>query len=115
MGDQWFPAETPMLKPWLANLVDNPIVVQFVHRWLAFAVAAAVFLLAAKAWRHRLLLWGYALVAIVCAQILLGIATLISGVDIVIAVTHQATAVLLLGATVWVAHALGEAREQSAA
>ena len=29
--------ETPMLEPFLRNFVDNPIVVQFVHRWLAFA------------------------------------------------------------------------------
>src|SRR4051794_4523368 len=35
MGDEWFPAGAPMLEPWLRNFADNPLVVQFVHRWLA--------------------------------------------------------------------------------
>ena len=39
MGDEWFPAATPMYESVLRNFVDNPIVVQFVHRWLAFLVA----------------------------------------------------------------------------
>src|SRR3954470_4508843 len=51
MGDEWFPSNTPMLSPWLRNIVDNPTMVQFIHRWLAFGVAAVVVLLAASAWR----------------------------------------------------------------
>ena len=51
MGDQWFPADAPLLEPFLRNFADNPIMVQFVHRWLAFAVAAAAFVLARNAWR----------------------------------------------------------------
>src|SRR5688572_4639531 len=55
MGEEWFPAGTPMLDPWLRNLADNPVVVQFVHRWLAFLVAAIAFWLALRAWTesHR--------------------------------------------------------------
>jgi cytochrome c oxidase assembly protein subunit 15 len=114
MGDEWFPADTPMLTPWLSNLVDNPIVVQFIHRWLAFAVAGAVLVLAIKAIRRGLELPAYALVAVVAAQILLGIATLLSGVNIVIAVMHQANAVLLLIVLLWAAHAVGSARQDVA-
>jgi cytochrome c oxidase assembly protein subunit 15 len=112
MGDEWFPSDTPMLTPWLSNLVDNPIVVQFVHRWLAFAVAAAALVLAGKALRRDLMGPAYALVAVITAQILLGIATLLSGVNIVIAVSHQANAVLLLIVTLWAGHALGSARQE---
>jgi hypothetical protein len=50
MGDEWFPSAAPMMRPWLANLVDNPIVVQFIHRWLAWGVALAAALLAGAAW-----------------------------------------------------------------
>jgi cytochrome c oxidase assembly protein subunit 15 len=32
MGEDWYPADAPMLEPWLRNLADNPILVQFVHR-----------------------------------------------------------------------------------
>jgi cytochrome c oxidase assembly protein subunit 15 len=48
-----------------------------------------------------------AIVVAVIAQILLGIATLLSGVEIGIAVAHQAMATILLGTLIWGCHALG--------
>ena len=110
MGDEWFPAGTPMLEPFIANLADNPIVVQFVHRWLAFIVAAAAALLAREAWSRGHGVAAIAVLATVTLQILIGIATLMSGVEIGIAVAHQAMAALLLAAMVVAAHRLGEAR-----
>ncbi|HEY5711311.1 MAG TPA: COX15/CtaA family protein [Allosphingosinicella sp.] len=110
MGDEWFPAATEMLQPWLRNLADNPIVVQFIHRWLAFLVAALAIWLAAKAWRRGFVMEGSILAGAVLAQILLGILTLLSGVQIDIAVAHQGMAVLLLAAMVTAAHRLGETR-----
>src|SRR5215213_7817370 len=110
MGDQWFPAETAMLEPFLRNFADNPIMVQFVHRWLAFAVAAAALVLARAAWRKGHGEAAILLVALVALQILLGISTLLSGVELWIAAAHQATAVLLLAATLVTAHRLGERR-----
>jgi cytochrome c oxidase assembly protein subunit 15 len=108
MGDQWFPAETPMLEPFLRNFADNPIVVQFVHRWLAFAVAAAAFVLARNAWRAGHRQAAGALVGAVAVQILLGIFTLLSGVELWIAASHQGMAVLLLAAALVAAHRLGD-------
>ena len=108
MGDEWFPSGTPMLSPWIANLVDNATMVQFVHRWLAFIVAAFVALLAASAWRAGRRSDAIALLAAVAAQILLGIATLLSGMDIVIAAGHQGMAVVLLGTILAASHKLGE-------
>jgi len=108
MGEEWFPAETPMLEPWLRNFVDNPIMVQFVHRWLAFAVAALAFWLAARAWRAGHRTEAGLLAGAVSLQILIGILTLLSGVQIDIAVAHQGMAALLLAAMVAAAHRLGE-------
>ena len=108
MGEEFFPAETVMLEPWLRNLADNPVVVQFVHRWLAFAVAAGALWLAVRAWRAGLRAEAATLAAAVTAQILLGILTLLSGVQIDIAVAHQGMAALLLIAMVTAAHRLGE-------
>jgi cytochrome c oxidase assembly protein subunit 15 len=51
-----------------------------------------------------------ALLGFVTLQILLGIFTLLSGVELWIAATHQATAVLLLAVTLVAAHRLGESR-----
>jgi cytochrome c oxidase assembly protein subunit 15 len=81
--------------------------VQFVHRWLAFAVAAAILVLARAAWRGGHRQAAGALVGAVTAQILLGIFTLLSGVELWIAASHQAMAVVLLAATLVAAHHLG--------
>lgn len=107
MGDAWFPAGAPMVDPLWRNMVDNAVVVQFVHRWLAFAVAAALIALAWRGWQHGARRAAVAIFALVTSQIVLGIATLLSGVWIWIAVAHQANAALLLIATVWAAHGLG--------
>lgn len=110
MGDEWFPSGTPMLKPFLVNLADNPIVVQFVHRWLAFLVAAGTVMLAVIAWRHGARAPAVLMVGAVTLQILLGIATLLSGVELSVAVAHQAMAALLLASVIVTAHALGSSR-----
>ena len=107
MGDAIFPMATPFTDPLWRNLFDNPIVVQFVHRWLAFAVAFGVMMLAARARRAGAPRLGLALIGLVCAQIVLGIVTLLSGVEIAVAVAHQANAALLVIATAAAAHAVG--------
>lgn len=106
MGEEWFPAQTPMLTPLLRNFVDNPIVVQFVHRWLAWVVAALAFLLVRSAWRRGFHGAAMAVAVAILAQILLGIMTLLSGVALWIAVAHQAMAALLLAAILVAAHRL---------
>ncbi len=107
MGDEWFPADSRFLSPFIVNFADNPIVVQFVHRWLAFVVAGFAVALAVNAWRGRFQAEATALIAAVTFQILLGIATLLSGVEIEIAVAHQAMAAVLLAAIIVTAHRLG--------
>jgi cytochrome c oxidase assembly protein subunit 15 len=110
MGDEWFPSGAPMLEPFLRNFADNPIMVQFVHRWLAFAVAAAVLVVARSAWVSGHREAAATLAGAVLLQILLGILTLLTGVELWIAAAHQATAVLLLAAALITAHRLGERR-----
>jgi len=110
MGDEWFPAAAPLMRPWLANLVDNPIVVQFIHRWLAWVVAVAVAMLAAAAWVRGRRGYAAALAVAVAVQISLGIATLLSGVRIPLAAAHQGMAVILLATLLATAHRLGERR-----
>jgi cytochrome c oxidase assembly protein subunit 15 len=108
MGDAWFPA-----GGWHAgwsvtrNAVDNPIVVQFIHRWTAFVAAAAVIWLALRSSRVGSKGPGHAIITLVVLQILLGIATLMSGVEIVVAVAHQVNAALLLVAVIVAAHQVG--------
>jgi cytochrome c oxidase assembly protein subunit 15 len=108
MGDEWFPSNAPMLDPFLRNFVDNPLVVQFVHRWWAWAAAAGIALLARAAWRAGHRLPAAAALGLVMLQILLGIFTLLSGVELWIAAAHQAVAALVLAAVILAAHRLGE-------
>jgi len=116
MGDDWFPA-----GGWngttstLHNLVYNPIVVQFLHRWWAWVACVAVLMVAHFAAKAGARNAAIAIAVAVAAQILLGIATLMSGVAIPIAVAHQAMGTLLLGALVWGGHAIGRRETVAAA
>lgn len=111
MGDNLYPEGAQWLEPALRNFVDNPITVQFVHRWLAFAFGALAFLLAWRAIQAGLERSALLLAAAVSAQIGLGIATILSGVELWIGVAHQGMGALLLGALLLCAHELGEKQE----
>jgi cytochrome c oxidase assembly protein subunit 15 len=108
MGDTLFPAGVPMTTPAWTNAVDNPVVVQFIHRWFAFVAAAGLLTLAWRAASAGARRSAYAVIALVIFQILLGIFTLLSGVQIDIAVAHQVNAALLLIAATSAAHAIGK-------
>ena len=96
-----------MVAPWVTNLADNPIVVQFFHRWWAFVTAAAVIWLGVRSIRAGDRVGGIALHVLVTIQIALGIATLWSGMALWVAAAHQAVGALLVAATVRAAHSSG--------
>ncbi|MES2494522.1 MAG: COX15/CtaA family protein [Pseudomonadota bacterium] len=106
MGEEWFPARgwNPALG--LANLYDNPIVVQFLHRWWAWVAAIAALAVARAAKKKGAVAPVHAVATFIVLQIALGIATLITGVDLVVAVAHQGVAVLLLACLLWATHSL---------
>lgn len=84
----------------------DPFMVHFLHRWWAWVVVAALVVLARKVRRVE----RKASVAVHSAfgvQILLGIATVMTGMELWLAATHQLVGALLVAATVWAAHAAG--------
>jgi cytochrome c oxidase assembly protein subunit 15 len=85
------------LDPFLLNFVENKATVQFTHRWLAAGFVA----LALYAWYRARSTPRAWLAAMALAQAGLGIATLLTGVDIVIAAAHQAGAMILFSLAVW--------------
>jgi cytochrome c oxidase assembly protein subunit 15 len=110
MNGRFFPGASQADESFFFALFNDPAIVHFVHRWWAWVAVAGLVVLAraARAARDR-----RASIAIHTAfgiQILLGIATVMSGVNIVLAGLHQLTGALLLVATVWGAHAVGRAR-----
>ncbi len=105
MGDEIFPAATPIVGGIWTTIVDNPIVVQFIHRWWAFVAAGAMIWLGIQAIRAGDRRAGIALHALIVVQILLGIATLLSGMEFAIALSHQGVGALVVIAAAWCAHA----------
>ncbi|HEU4650554.1 MAG TPA: COX15/CtaA family protein [Croceibacterium sp.] len=90
-------------------LTHDPYLLHFVHRWWAWAVVAVLVVLARKVRRRE----RRASVAIHTAfgtQILLGIATVMTGVALWLAVLHQLVGALLVAATAWGAHVVGRRR-----
>lgn len=100
MSGYWIPPGMFDLSPWWINIFDNGTTVQFIHRWLAKLLALGVL---AMAWRVRRP-ETYAAGAMVLVQFCLGVATILSGVEIAVATIHQAGAVLLLTTLIVVRH-----------
>ena len=109
MNGHFFPQGVDWSNGVLWAATNDPFLVHFLHRWWAWAVVAALVLLARMVRRDSRL----ASIAIHTAfgtQILIGIATVIEGVPIVLAALHQAVGALVVASTVWGAHVVGRAR-----
>jgi cytochrome c oxidase assembly protein subunit 15 len=110
MSGRFFPADALPIS--IGHFFNNPAAVQFVHRHLGLLVVIAAFALWATALRQRLMVrqkFAFNLIVVtVSLQFILGIYTLISGMNIVIAVAHQICACFLLAATVTALHELIE-------
>ena len=90
-------------------LTHDPYLLHFTHRWWAWVVVAVLVLFARQV--KKIEGGRAASIAIHSAfgtQIVLGILTVLSGIAIWLAVLHQATGALLLAATVWGAHEIGQ-------
>ncbi len=90
-------------------LLNDPYLVHFVHRWWAWVVVAVLVVMACKlraAGRRDVSIAVHSAFGI---QLLLGIATVWSGIGLWLAVAHQFVGAILLAATVWGAHVLGSA------
>ncbi|MGE0023166.1 MAG: COX15/CtaA family protein [Hyphomicrobium sp.] len=104
MGGALFPHDLLAIEPWYHNPFENPVMAQFNHRLIAYAVVALV---AVEAWRMVSAQTGGArrfsaavLVAGVLAQAALGIWTLLEAVPLGLGIAHQAGAAILLALAV---------------
>lgn len=91
---------------WLA-LTNDPFLIHFLHRWWSWAAALALLLLARTLLKRGARTESYGLVAVVAAQMLLGIWTVVSGVSMWVAVLHQVTGAILVAAAAAAMHRLG--------
>lgn len=106
-----FPRGIGELSPIWSNFVDNPIGVQFVHRWLGIVVALSGLAVAVQLFRAGAKTQATALEVAVLVQFILGVVTLLNAVPVALGVAHQAGGTLLVVVTVFAAHwSLGGAR-----
>jgi heme a synthase len=84
----------------------DPFLIHFLHRWWAWLVVAALVLLARRI-RATARRASVAIHSAFGAQVLLGIATVMSGMSLWLAALHQLVGALLLAVTTWGIHCIG--------
>lgn len=87
-------------------ITHDPFLLHFLHRWWAWA-AVAMLIVLARACRPVARTASIAIHSAFGTQILLGVATVMTGVSLWLAVLHQVVGALLVAATAWGAHAVG--------
>lgn len=103
-SDTWPLMQGALVPAGLASPLDDPFTVQWLHRSLAWIVAAAILYTAWTLRRAGAGLLAPALAAVVVLQFTLGVATVVLGVPIAVAAAHQAVAAILLALLVTSAH-----------
>ena len=108
MLGQWVPDGLWRLRPWTANLFDNPATVHFQHRWFAFVVLGVAAALARRARMELLPAYlrpaAVSTLHLTLVQILLGIGVVAMHMPVWMASLHQTVAVAILAAALLVCH-----------
>ncbi|CAM2065967.1 COX15/CtaA family protein [Sulfidibacter corallicola] len=106
MNGQWFPAALWSFDPWISNFFENPVMVQFVHRYLALAVTVVIialyFRFANKFSMSYMRIAFNLLLACLVLQVTLGISTLLLRVPVSLGSLHQIGAVCLWAVLVFI-------------
>ena len=90
-------------------LTHDPFLIHFLHRWWAWILVAALVILARRV-RGSDRRASIAIHSAFGTQIILGIATVMTGMNITLAVLHQAVGALVVIATVWGMHGIGRGK-----
>ena len=110
MNDYFVPGGINWAAGIWSALNNDPYLIHFIHRWWAWVVVGVLLILARKV-RPIDRRSSIAIHIAFGSQILLGIATVMTGVDIHLAVLHQAVGALVVAATVWGVHILGRSAQ----
>jgi len=110
MNDRFVPEGITWWGSVWMTLTSDSFLVHFLHRWWAWVALAAMVLLARRAKLAGDRGASIALNALAGTQVLLGIATVVSGVALPLAVLHQAVGALLLAVATWAMHSAGRSR-----
>ena len=111
MDGQWVPAGILVMSPWWVNFFENTAAVQFTHRLIAIGTVTLTILFWILASREILDVGVSrainSLTILVICQLGLGIATLLTEVEISLALLHQFGALTIFTASIWVKYQVG--------
>ena len=107
MSERFLPTGVDWSGGGVHAFTSDPYLVHFIHRWWAWVAVAALVVLARAAKRAGDRRASIAIHSAFGLQILLGIVTVVTGVNIVFAVLHQAVGALLVASVAWGAHSVG--------
>ena len=111
MHDTFLPAGVDWTTNLWAKLNNDAQVIHFVHRWWAWVTVGFLIVLAMRI-RKQSKQASAAIHSAYGVQILLGIATVMSGVNINFAVLHQAVGALVVISVAWGVHLLGRKEQK---
>ncbi len=101
MGGEWFPslASVAWQSEWILSIFKDPSMVYFIHRWfglILFSVILLFYLKFKPKVKSKEIKFGLNLLIILIAlQLTLGILTVLTNINIVLAVWHQVNAILI--------------------
>ena len=108
MQGSFFPEGVDWSQGVLHAVLYDPFLIHFIHRWWAWVVVALLVILARKTRAAGSRPASIAVHSMFGTQILLGIATVMTGVALWVAVLHQLVGALLVAATAWACHVTGK-------
>ena len=105
MSGQVIPGGMGAMQPFIANIFDNPVTVQFIHRLLAFTLVFLctwLFVIARKSELSRNQRTAVNMIyAALCVQFVLGMITILTQTNIVMASLHQIGAFFFFSAGIF--------------
>jgi heme a synthase len=110
MNDRFVPEGIDWTSGGLFAVLNDPYLIHFIHRWWAWIAVIALIVLARRAKAAGARPASVAIHSAFGIQILLGIATVLTGVNITLAVLHQAVGAILVASTAWGMHEIGQQR-----
>ncbi len=104
MGNNYFPDDSSFNSFFNSNIFDNPSIVQFIHRNLAYLIFLIYLIIFFKVYINKILSMYFITNLIglfLIAQIVLGIFTLLYGAQIFLASMHQISSIFLVSSCVY--------------
>jgi cytochrome c oxidase assembly protein subunit 15 len=116
-GGRWIPPGLFDLEPWWINHFENPALVHFQHRTVAYGVALLAIGIFVALRRLRadkpVRIASIHVLALTSVQVLLGIVTVTSAVALPLAALHQICALALFASALWLVYATGHKQATS--